>query len=1259
MRNPVAVEAQKSRVTAMRPRRLVRGARATMTTALLLAAALPAVAHGARIPVYSDPPGFKGLTRAPAVAPPATPPAVPLSDSGTFPDVLVDEAGTAHIVWNEGRGDDADVAMYCRLKRGASSCDGPPVQLAWNKSYGEGDGPQLNIDNGGPKLARIGDQLVVLSQRYPTNSDKPDGTGSSNTVVAWVSADGGRTWSDASIVGKYVLGEVRTIGSGDEVSLLNLGQDPLCPGMCVENLRSGEYAGTGGNLAVGPDQAYYPTLAVSGPNAIPTGAWGDLSNQIFLRRWTGTGSPIDPATWTTSPPVAGEEPSLSGGPGGVQLMSLAPTAKPGQHKPYVVRPIIEQGGVLTAGPPTTISTTDDVTYGRMAQDPQGHLLAAWQQREGQAPGVRLRTADAPTSAPAPAGRRAALRAVPKVPVPKVPVPKVPVPAVGSDATFAGAFGPAQTLITGKDNGQLALAATKDGGGFAVLNHTGGVNSAGQIVATAFGAATPTGVPGLGDIPGGGTTGKSCQNVDFGSFDIQASSCLYHGTGADARKVSTRAEVDLFGLKIIPDVGSTLVIDPAKLTLNTIGQVKVLVRSPLTGDVVLFHGKLDRDLSAARPGTRLFSFPIGEFTPNILGFGVGANIDVILQKDGVHIPMSLQLPKVFGGVSASAEFVADRARGLHIDSLHLHLGPVPLGAVILDRFDLTYQGGEELWEGSGALTIAGAGTIEASASFRMGGFNGGSIAFTPKQPVPIGPFVYLLRAGGGFNIEPDVHVEVTASIGAGAAVNGESPVRVDGKATADFPKNGPGRFALQGTLSMFTIQTATGELRFQTDGYADFKANMQADFAILSVEGNLDGFIDATTGQAGASIGGRVCINFGIGCLLGAGLDAAISSKGLAICGGAEAEAAFPGLPAGTSKKLSASIGVQFSQEGLKDAAEALAAAGPFLPAVGAGIVVAHTHIPCTTKDFYTPPPRTRAAGTGGGGPAVQVPAGLPTETIRVTGVDGMPQVDLVGPGGTVAGPSAGEPGRRSAAGTAIAVPDAKVVYFVLDQPKAGVWTVTPRAGSAAVANVEVSDGYKPARPTATVRTAGSKRTLAYRIADLAAGQQVTFTETGSFGTRILGTVTRPAGSIPLPAGTLAGGPRTIKAEVARDGLVTDRLDVARYIAPRPPVPKAVSGLKVIRSGTNLTVTWRRASLGAARQLIRLKGAKGTSLVTLVGPTARLARFTRVRSDERVTVEVAGVTKTMARGTVRRAVSRGVVPKAAVKKKTTAKKKSRG
>src|SRR5688572_23061407 len=122
-----------------------------LVVSIILVATADAAARG---PVYRDPPSYRGTTKAPPTkAPPQVrPDPVSLSTTGQggFPDVLVDEAGTAHIVWTEGRGADSDAAIYCRLKRGARDCD-TRATLTWEKSYGSGDGPQFNTDYLGPK----------------------------------------------------------------------------------------------------------------------------------------------------------------------------------------------------------------------------------------------------------------------------------------------------------------------------------------------------------------------------------------------------------------------------------------------------------------------------------------------------------------------------------------------------------------------------------------------------------------------------------------------------------------------------------------------------------------------------------------------------------------------------------------------------------------------------------------------------------------------------------------------------------------------------------------------------------------------------------------------------------------------------------------------------------------------------------------------------------------------------------------------------
>jgi hypothetical protein len=368
--------------------------------AVVATAFLPSPASAG--PVYRDPPGYNGIKKAPKTKPPVFPTAA-LSNTGTFPNLVVDEAGTAHIVWNEGRGNADDATIYCRLKRGATSCDARRT-LVWNKSYGPGDGPLFNTDDGGPRIVRVGDQLVVLSKRYPTIGEKPDGA-SSSTVVGWVSNDGGSSWSNAQILGKWNLGQLAVTGPSDDPTIVNLGHDPLCGGMCVTAYRSGVYAASQGLLNTDPNSNYDATLANDG--AAVVGAFSDLNPRIWLRRWNRMGPVTDPGSWSTSAPIPGDEPDLAGGPGGAFLMH-----RPGFSGAYQVRPLtVGAGDRMVPGAAQPISKAAGARFGRLAEDASGRLLAAWQQ-EGS--GVQLRTSSA----------------------------------------GAGGFAPAQRLIGGEGNGQI-------------------------------------------------------------------------------------------------------------------------------------------------------------------------------------------------------------------------------------------------------------------------------------------------------------------------------------------------------------------------------------------------------------------------------------------------------------------------------------------------------------------------------------------------------------------------------------------------------------------------------------------------------------------------------------------------------------------------------------------------------------------------------------------------------------------------------------
>lgn len=1137
-----------------------------------LATAAPA-AHAQRTPVYNDPPSYDGRERAPATKPPPQPQPLTLAGAGFGPHTVVDAAGTAHIVWAEGGDSDglADRVVYCRLQRASRACRASATLRAGPES-------PYNNDYLGPRIVRVGDQLVIFSKRYPAVVDKPDG-GSSSTVYAWTSNDGGTTWSDPAIVGSRDLGDMVVMGPGDDPTILNFAQDPFC-GLCIQAYKSGQYSSTSGNLAARSNDAYYPQIELD--RGLPVVSWVNLDGTTHVRRWTGHGDVTDPQTWTAPLSLPGaNEADLAGGPSGLSLLSMRT-----DRRQFEVRAL----GSAGFGAPRPVTAAKDASpiFGTLEQDAAGRVLAAWSERNGFArkDGVWLRTAGA-------------------------------TPGGGTPS-----FEPPQRLTRGSANGQIDLAGARDGGGFAVFNHTGFCCDHGEIVAAGFGNQAPTGEKGLGDVPGGGS-GTTCQKVKFGSFTADAAAgCFLHGTGERSHLVVTSGEINLHGLRIIPEGKTKIVMDPRALRLDTTGAVRVVVSNALVGEITLWRGEIHRDLSAVRPGTNLFEFPIGEYATNILGFDVGADVQVRLERDGVHIPVSLKLPPAFGGFSGNAELVATRDRGLIVDSLHIELGPVPLGALVINKVELDYIGAGDIWRGAGSITVYAAGNLEASVEFKMGDFNGARIAFTPRSPTPIGPFVYLLSVNGGFTVDP-VHIEAGARVGAGAAINGMSPVVVNGKFEMDFPRNGPANFKMGGTVEVAFFEIGNGFLQFQTDGYAAFGGQL-GPLAIgpLNLNARVGGFVDAGTGQFGADLSGKVeiCIDVALArpCA-GAGADVAVSNAGFAACATLKVVEEFTG-------------GVRFPW---KDFSPEILAN----PALATYALITHIAIPCNTDGYRVPAPRPASARVSqAGGTVVRVPAGVPSYTVLLIGDGGAPKVTATGPGGAAV--RSGE--QPTDTGFTATVGNLAATYLVLTEPRAGDWTIVPSQDSPAIKQTLTSEGFEPATVTGKVTGSGRRRTIAYRIRNLGHGQRVVFAERGAFGTNVVGSAAKARGRLTYTIADARGGRRRVLAMVQKDGLETGRRTIGIYRAPGPVRPGKPRRLGVKRRGNAVAVRWRPAS-GAQRYAVTLRGRHGTSVGRLVGRRGRRVRFVRIRRDERLTVRVVGISKKLRRGPVVKRVVRPARP----------------
>ena len=172
-------------------------------------------------------------------------------------------------------------------------------------------------------------------------------------------------------------------------------------------------------------------------------------------------------------------------------------------------------------------------------------------------------------------------------------------------------------VPGGDLGELAAAATADGGGFVVVRDATGARTVydGRILAGQFGATGATGKPGLGLVrggsgpPGGDQKGfVACSQIHFGAVDIQATAGCFLRDPKNPSSGAGVAEsaISLNGLSIVPDVGARIFIDPHAHTIVTQGAVRVIAQGAGSDPVTLWHGSLSVTVPGGATSARRFS-----------------------------------------------------------------------------------------------------------------------------------------------------------------------------------------------------------------------------------------------------------------------------------------------------------------------------------------------------------------------------------------------------------------------------------------------------------------------------------------------------------------------------------------------------------------------------------------------------------------------------------------------------------------------------
>jgi hypothetical protein len=257
-----------------------------------------------------------------------------------------------------------------------------------------------------------------------------------------------------------------------------------------------------------------------------------------------------------------------------------------------------------------------------------------------------------------------------------------------------------------------------------------------------------------------------------------------------------------------------------------------------------------------------------------------------------------------------------------------------------------------------------------------------------------------------------------------------------------------------------------------------------------------------------------------------------------------------------------------------------------------------------------------AAKAAAGATSFRVAPGSKFLVVEVTGARGVtPKVALSGPGLRLTPDKHGA--ARKGRSRILPLPNGKA-YVILSRPRAGRWTIAPKAGST-VRKLRFSTPAPAPRVKAKLSGDACRPTLSWTIAPQA-GQVVRLVDHGADGSgRVLVKAAGRRGTLKLkPVGD---GLRTIQAQVFQgDGLRTT-LDLGDYDAATTRAASP-AGLRVAAAGRKLRVSWKRAC-GAARYLVKAGKAKA---VTVKGTSTTVAA-----AGGSATVRVTSVSKAGAGG----------------------------
>ena len=673
------------------------------------------------------------------------------------------------------------------------------------------------------------------------------------------------------------------------------------------------------------------------------------------------------------------------------------------------------------------------------------------------------------------------------------------------------------FVTDEDIGHVSLATGQDGGGWVVWRDEYGIRA----------AAVPT----IASEPGGRPDPNCPETLTVHSVHALALSGCFKRSGG---VYQTDGAAKINGLDVTPASGSSVTIDAST------GAVKSSGAQVRAGNVLLSTGGFD--WSGGGSGLQATFNNLGSFDDSLFGFGVTGSATLTFDNGDALIPVHLELPGIFGGVTGDMTLRLKNPGGLQLDQLHIHVDDAFLGALEVKSLDVQYHGGvPPTLEGSATFLLPPTYSqpgVDVGFGFSNGQFSHAEGSFPLTLPL-FPPFLYLQKIGLALATNP-LTIKGGVDLSGGPQILGASAITMGAQPTDaggfTFQLSNPAILRLSGNLAVVGIPFASGYVEYHTDGLLKFGGGMDftlpLDIANLQAEVPQDpplgpGFVDLSSGRFNAPLQGHVCVPAGCN-VIDIGAQGVISTSGIAACG---QYILYQGPP-GRTLGVSVGFGYHWGQ-------------GPqVFGDLGGCDVSPYASALSGRRDALSPIHD-----------AVKVASGLPQENIVIQGAKGAPQIKVTAPNNeTVSSVKASV--AKSAHMMVFSDPAAKRTYVMIGMPPAGTYTIQTLSGSPQITAIRHADGLAQPNVSGSVTGSGSSRTLTYHVKPIP-GQEVVFAEQAKGAAADIGVATSTSGKLRFSPTAGPAGKREIVAQVQQNGIPRKNIVVATYTAlaasaPAPP-----------------------------------------------------------------------------------------------------------